>query len=215
MSTVVTAKTGRATGSGPARRLRAEGELPGVVYGLGQDPISVNVTYTELRDALKGEAGMNTVFMLDLEGTQTEVIVRDVQRDPIKRTVTHADFLRVDESSKITVTVPVVLTGKSTAVADAGGIIEQKLHQLKVRCSPHSIPNEIAVDISTMTLDDRLAVGDVTLPDGVVSKIPGRITIAATVIPRGARQLEEEEAEAAEAAAAEGGDDAADAGDDD
>ncbi|MGH1504888.1 MAG: 50S ribosomal protein L25 [Acidimicrobiales bacterium] len=193
MSTVVTAKTGRATGSGPARRLRAEGELPGVVYGLGQDPISVNVTYTELRDALKGEAGMNTVFMLDLEGTQTEVIVRDVQRDPIKRTVTHADFLRVDERSKITVTVPVVLTGKSSAVADAGGIIEQKLHQLKVRCSPHSIPNEVSVDISPMTLDDRLAVGDVALPDGVVSKIPGRITIAATVIPRGARTDEEEE----------------------
>ena len=98
--------------------------------------------------------------------------------------------------------MPVVLTGKSSAVADAGGIIEQKLHQLKVRCSPHSIPNEIAVDISPMTLDDRLAVGDVNLPDGVVSKIPGRITIAATVIPRGARTDEEDgEGEDGDAAA--------------
>lgn len=216
MSTVVTARTGRSTGSRNSNRLREQGELPGVLYGLGKDPVNVNVTYTELRDALKGEAGLNTIFTLDVDGTTEEVIVKSIQRDPIKRTVTHADFMRIDDSTKVTITVPVVLVGKSEAVSDAGAIIEQKMHSLKVLCNPYRIPNQIDADVSSMTLDQRLALGDLDLGEGVSTKVGMNITVAAPVVPRGLKSDEaedelEEGEEGAEAAADDaGGDDSGD-----
>ncbi len=217
MSTV-TAKTGRSTGSRNSNRLREEGELPGVVYGLGKDPVSVNVTYTELRDALKGAAGLNTILTLNVDGTEEEVIIKEIQRDPIKRTVRHADFLRVNHETKVTITIPIVLTGRSEAVAEAGGIIEQKMHSLKVLCNPYNIPNQIDADVTPMTLDRRLALGDLSFGEGVTTKVGMNITVAAPVVPRGLKS-DEEEAELDEdgnpIVAAEGGDDAGEAGGDD
>ncbi|MDH4279967.1 MAG: 50S ribosomal protein L25, partial [Acidimicrobiia bacterium] len=87
--TVVKATEGRARGTRPSRRLRAEGQLPAVVYGLDAEPQPVSVSYAELRHALSGKAGMNTVLTLDIDGTQQTVLVRAVQRDPIKRVATH------------------------------------------------------------------------------------------------------------------------------
>ncbi len=212
--TVVTATSGRKLGSRSSRRLRAEGKLPGVVYGLGRDPITVTLTYNELRDAMKGKAGMNTVLQLDVDGSEQEtVVVRSVQRDPIKRTVTHADFLRVDPSIPINVKVPITLVGEPTEVLDEGGLIEQNLFEIEVEVSPMSIPSEIAVDISAMTLDTRIAVGDLNLPSGVTTWLAEDIAVVSPVIPRAAAALEEEDAEA-DGDEAEG-DDSSEGGDDD
>lgn len=222
MDTVVKATTGRAQGTRSSRRLRNEGQLPGVVYGQQKDPLPVAVTYSELRDALQGEAGMNTVFTLDVEGAQETVIVRDVQRDPIKRRVTHADFLRVDPDQPISVTIPVTLTGTAVEVAEAGALVEQKMFRLQVSVLPRSIPTVIEADISGLTMDSRLAVGDLVLPEGVTSMIADRITVAAPVETRVSKMdlgeeeegLEGEEAEeGAEGAAEDGGDAGGDGGD--
>ncbi len=209
MSTIQ-ATSGRALGSRPAKRLRAEGQLPGVLYGRGIEPVPISVVYTELREVLKGEAGLNTVFQLVVDGTEHHVIVTDIQRDPIKRTVRHADFLRVEDDTKITITIPLELVGKAADVVENGGMIEQKMHSLKVLVTPRNIPNSIEVDISNMTMDQRLALGDIDLPEGVSTKVPGRITIAAPVVPRGLKSMAEEEEgegeEGAEAAAEESSD---------
>ncbi len=209
MSTIQ-ATSGRALGSRPAKRLRAEGQLPGVLYGRGIEPVPISVVYTELREVLKGEAGLNTVFQLVVDGTEHHVIVTDIQRDPIKRTVRHADFLRVEDDTKITITIPLELVGKAAEVVENGGMIEQKMHSLKVLVTPRNIPNSIEVDISNMTMDQRLALGDIDLPEGVSTKVPGRITIAAPVVPRGLKSMAEEEEgegeEGAEAAAEESSD---------
>ncbi len=193
MSTVVKATTGRATGSAASRRLRAAGQLPGVLYGLGKDPIPVEVAYDELRDALKTDAGLNTVFTLSVDGDEEEVVVRDVQRDPIKRRAVHADFLRVSNDHRINVTVPVVLTGTAREVAESGGMVEQKMHSLNISCAPNRIPNQLEVDVSAMTIDARLALSDIVLPEGVTTKVLGKITVAATVVPRGLKSDEEGE----------------------
>ncbi len=195
MDTVVKATTGRELGTRPSRRLRREGQLPGVVYGLGKDPQTVQVDYASLRDALKGEAGLNTVFTLDVDGAAEMVIVRDIQRDVIKRTVTHADFLRVDESTPVKLTVPVHLTGTSAAVADAGAIVEQKMFRIRVSALPRAIPHAIEADISGLTMDARLAVGDLNLPEGVTPLVADRITVAAPVGTRASRMLDGEEGE--------------------
>ena len=193
--TVVTATTGRKTGSRPSGRLREEGQLPGVIYGKGIEPTALHVNYAELRDALKGAAGLNTIFTLVVDGAENTVIVRDIQRDATKRTVAHADFLRVDDADKIKVTVPVILTGNPVEVLENGGIIEQKMHTLKILVDPKKVPNAIEVDVSNLGIHDRVALGDIDLPDGVSTKVSDRITIAAPVIPRGLKSMEEEEAE--------------------
>lgn len=196
--TVVTATTGRQTGSRPSGRLREEGQLPGVIYGKGIEPTPLHVDYAELREALKGAAGLNTVFTLVVDGSENTVIVRDIQRDAIKRTVAHADFLRVDEADRIKVTVPVTLTGRAAEVLDNGGIIEQKMHSLKIVVDPKKVPNAIEVDVSNLSLDSRIALGDIDLPDGVSTKVSDRITIAAPVVPRGLKSMEDDELEGEE-----------------
>lgn len=193
MSTVVKATTGRKTGSSESRRLRDAGQLPGVLYGLGLDPVAVEVVYDELRDALKTDAGLNTVFMLSVDGAETEVVVRDVQRDPLKRRAIHADFLRVSNDHPVNVTVPVILDGEAKLVTEGGGMIEQKMFSLKITVAPDHIPNAISIDITDMTVDKRLALGDIELPEGVSTKVPGKITIAAPVVPRGLKSDEEGE----------------------
>lgn len=198
--TVVTATTGRAQGTRPSRRLRAEGKLPGVVYGLGRDPIVVAVDYNALRDALKTDAGMNTVISLDVEGSEREtVIVRSVQRHPIRRDVTHADFMRVDANQAVKVKVPIHLVGEAVEVTNEGGLIEQQMFEIEVEVSPLNIPDSIEADISMMTLNSGISVGDLNLPPGSTTSLAEDISVVAPVVSRAAKMLlDAEEAELAE-----------------
>ncbi|MEM9563343.1 MAG: 50S ribosomal protein L25 [Actinomycetota bacterium] len=193
MQTVVKATLGRPTGSRASRRLRAEGRLPGVVYGLGKDPQPVAVDFAELRAALTGSAGMNAVFTLDLEGSEEQVLVRDVQRDPIRRVVTHADFLRIDPDQKVRVSVPIELIGEAKEVLEAGGLIEQAMFEIEVEVSPDAIPEAIEADLTSLTLDSRIAVADLQLPDGVITLVDEQISVVVPVVSRAAKMASDEE----------------------
>jgi large subunit ribosomal protein L25 len=207
--TVVKAELGRKAGSRPSRRLRAEGKLPGIVYGLGQDPESVTVDYASLRSALNNPQGMNTVFTLEIEGKAQTVLVHQVQRDPIKRLVTHADFLRVDPNKKVRVKVPVRLAGAASAVTEQGGLVEQKRFEIELEVAPDAIPEFIEADISNMTFERRVAVSDLELPEGARAVLEEHLTVVAPVMTRSAKASANEdgkeggEGEAGEEAAAE------------
>ncbi|HSH22432.1 MAG TPA: 50S ribosomal protein L25, partial [Acidimicrobiales bacterium] len=115
------AESGRAVGSAASRRLRAEGKVPGVLYGHGAEPRSVVVERRELRQALTTEAGMNALIDLEVDGSQHLTIVRDIQRDPVRNRVTHVDFILVSRDEVMTVEVPVALTGSTESVSREGG----------------------------------------------------------------------------------------------
>lgn len=204
MTTVVAGTIGREKGTGPSRRVRTEGNIPGVLYGLGHDPVAVSVPYADLRDVMKGPAGLNTVFALDLDGEQARVLVKDFQRDPIKRSVIHVDLLRVDDAVPVKVVLPVHVVGTATRILDSGGIVEQKMFQMRVQVTPDRIPISIEVDVTKLTPDGRISVGDIQLPEGVRPLMSDRITVVAPVVTRAARMAmaEDEEAE-------EGGDETA------
>ena len=214
--TVVTATTGRELGTRPSKRLRAEGKLPAVLYGLGKDPVNLAVDYAELRDALKTDSGMNTILQLDVEGASETAMIRSVQRDPIKRWVTHVDFIRVDLDQKVRVKVPIHLTGEAEAVASKGGLVEQNLFDLEVEVSPDNIPSEIVVDVSGLTLDTRIFVGDLPLPSGAETNVADDVAVVSPVVSRAARMANEEAAaeEGEELEEATDGDAEASAGDD-
>jgi large subunit ribosomal protein L25 len=167
--TVLVARSGRQTGSPESRRLRRADVIPAVVYGLGMDPISVSVDRRDLRLALSGPAGMNTVLELQVDGTTYPAIVKEMQRHPVKRTVSHIDFLQVNLDVEITVGVPVRLEGEAKDVALNGGLVDQQLTEIQVRTTPRIIPDEFLIDISSMTVDTVITVGDVAMPSGVAA----------------------------------------------
>lgn len=191
---VVAATTGRVLGTRPSRRLRREGQLPGVVYGMGKDPVTVAVSYTDLRDVLKAESGMNTVFTLDVAGTAETVLVRELQRDVIRSVVTHADFLRVDPFKPISIDVPIVLVGEATLAEQEGAVIEQRESILTVMVAPNAIPDQLDVDISAMSLEnDHMSLASITLPAGVTTEADLETVVAVAVIPQDIAEPVEEE----------------------
>jgi large subunit ribosomal protein L25 len=210
-STLV-AETGRPTGSRATGRLRAAGKIPGVLYGHGITPVPLAVDRRELRHALSGPAGVNAVVRLLVGGDTHPTVVKELQRHPVRRTVTHIDFIVVRMDEEITVDVPIVLEGDAKRLLADNGVIEQALTTLAVITTPADIPPQITIDISNLTVGDIVRIGDLVLPAGVTSELDPD---TAVLVAAGSAELEEEaveavegEGEGEEAGAAEGGPDA-------
>jgi large subunit ribosomal protein L25 len=167
MPTALTTTVGRALGSAASRRLRTADHIPAVIYGHGMQPIPVTVERRDLRVALSGPAGVNTILELHVDGTTYPAIVKEMQRDPLKRTVRHVDFQQISLTEKITVQVPLHLKGVAKAVVSEGGLVDPVSSVVEVRATANNIPNDITVDISAMGMDDVIRLGDLQLPDGV------------------------------------------------
>jgi large subunit ribosomal protein L25 len=168
-STVLVANTGRSTGSPASRRMRTDDVIPAVLYGHGMTPLSVAVGRRDLRIALSGAAGANTVLDLTVDGNVFPAIVKDMQRHPVKRNVTHVDFLQVNLDEAITVSVPLRLEGEATAVAQGGGLVDPAVDSIEVTTTPRSIPDEFVVDVSAMEMDTVIRLFDIPMPAGVTA----------------------------------------------
>ena len=194
------ASTGRELGSGPSKRIRAEGNVPGVVYGLDADPIPVTVEWRPLRDALTTEAGLNALIDLDVDGDVSLTVVKELQRHPIKGNVLHIDFLRVSADAEITVEVPIVLEGEAKAVLSEGGTVDHLLYTLSINAKPADIPNELTIDISDLEINGSIYVSDIKLPKGVTTDVDAGETVVT-----GTQAAQEQVPESAEGEAGEGG----------
>lgn len=209
-------------GTRTARRLRAEGKVPGVVYGLGGDAIPLTVDWRDLRATLVTEQGLNAVIHLDIDGSTTPTLVKDIQRHKVRREVLHVDFIRVDLSKTVDVEVQIHLHGEAEAVARGGGVVDQVLTSLLITAKPADIPSELTVDISGLEIGSALRVSDIVLPAGVTTSVDPEEAVVTAVHGVSDVEFEAAEAEAAsepeagaEAEEAEGaaaGDEGADAG---
>ncbi|MEY4174253.1 MAG: ribosomal protein [Actinomycetota bacterium] len=168
-ATKLAAQPRTASGSAAARRLRAEGHIPGVIYGQGMEPISVSVERRDLRLALGGAAGSNTVLSVEVGGKTYPAVVKEMQRHPIKRTVSHIDFLTVNMNEALTVQVPVRLEGEAKAVTGEGGLVDPAVDTIEVSCTPANIPAEFVIDISGLQPGDVIRLADVAMPKGVTA----------------------------------------------
>jgi large subunit ribosomal protein L25 len=201
--TTLLAESGRTTGSPAARRLRSDGRIPGVVYGPGVDPISVSVAARDLRGALSTEAGLNAVLSLHVDGQEYLTMARELQRHPVRGSVTHVDFQVVDPDREVSAEVPITLVGEAIEVQRGDGVLEQQMFSLTVRARPADIPTHLEVDISELVIGAAVRVSDLTLPATVTTDVDVESIIAAGQPPR--VQVEEvPEGEAAEGEGAEG-----------
>lgn len=163
------AEAGRPTGSSASRRLRAADRIPGVLYGHGMEPVTLSVARRDLRIALSGPAGQNTILSLNVGGTSYNAIVKELQRHPVRRNVSHVDFVQINLSEEITVHVPVHLTGTAKEVLSAGGIVDPAVDSIEVRATPANLPNEVLIDISDLHPDSVIRLSEIPLPSGVVA----------------------------------------------
>lgn len=194
------AETGRPTGSRASRRLRHEGKIPAVVYGLDTEPTPVAVPWSELRAALVTDAGMNALIDLDVDGEKRLTMVYDMQRHPVRREVTHVDFILVDVTKTIDVEVPIIV--EDTEGDNVKGlVVDQQLFVLPVAAKPGNIPNEFVVSAATLTLDDPVRVGDIELPEGVELLIEPDEAVVTASLPSTVETATDEDEEAAEGAA--------------
>jgi large subunit ribosomal protein L25 len=193
------AETREGTGKGKARKLRAQGRIPAVVYGRKRAAQSIAVNPEQLQKLLRGAAGMNTLIDLSIGGARATVLVKGLERDPVRGRYLHADFYEVDLAQKVTVSVPIHLVGKA-AGTDFGGILDHPLRELLIECLPREIPQRIDVDVTALQVNDSIHVSDLKLAPGLLVKTDGTLAVASVILPA----AEEVAPAAAEAVPAEG-----------
>jgi large subunit ribosomal protein L25 len=184
--TLLVAHTGRTTGSSESRRMRREDKIPGVLYGQGMEPVVLHVERRDLRVALSGSAGSNTVLDLQVNGKVYPAIVKEMQRHPVRRTVSHVDFLQVNLTEAITVTVPFRVEGEAKAVLAAGGMVDPAVDSIEVTTTPNLIPDEFVVDVSDLQPGDVVRLADVAMPAGVTATGDPDMAVVAVIMARGA-----------------------------
>lgn len=198
--TVLIAEAGRTTGSAESRRLRTADRIPGVVYGHGMEPLSLTVNRRDLRVALSGTAGMNTIVDLTIDGKVYPSLVKDIQRHPVRRNVQHIDFIQVNLNETVRVSVPVRLEGTAKDVESNNGLVDLNMNEIEVETTPRSIPDEIVVDITDMTMETIIRIADIALPSGVTATADEDAAVV-TVLTMHASESETDGADGDDAAA--------------
>jgi large subunit ribosomal protein L25 len=186
-------------GSNAARRMRAEGRVPGNVYGMNLEPFAVSVSGKRIREVLQLATGRNTILTLSMAGAdqKREVMMRELQRDPVTGRVMHVDFERIDPDVALTVTVPVRLVGTPEGVKNEGGVIDFVQRQIEVSCLPGSIPEQLDVNVEPLHINQNVSVADLQVGEGVTVLDDPEAIIAVVSAPRAiVEEVPEEEAEA-------------------
>lgn len=184
------------TGKGAARQLRREGRVPAVVYGKDMDTVLLSLDALEAQHLFQTISVENTIVHLDVDGGDEphQTLVREIQTHPYKNDLVHVDFLRIQAGVMVDVEIPVHLEGIPEGVKNSGGVLEQVIHELPVKCIPSKIPEEILIDVTGLDVHEAIHVYDLDLGEGVEITIDADRTICAVAIPK-APVLDEEEAE--------------------
>ena len=204
MDATLDAKKRDGRGKNEARRLRASGQVPAVVYGArkeGQLPegVPVAVDPKELLRILHSESGANTLINLKLDGRESRVMVRDYQLDPVTHQLLHADLYQLAMDKAITVSVPIVVKGEPVGVKQEGGLLDFVTREIQVQCLPTDIPEHIDVDVRELALHQSIRVKDLATNQKWKTVTDGETMLGHVVMPKA-----EESAATTEAAAAEG-----------
>jgi large subunit ribosomal protein L25 len=157
-------------GKNEARRERQRGRIPAVVYGAGKDTVPVSLELRALQNAFRAGAGENAIFLLKLGGSdQTRhAMIRELQRDPLSRSLLHIDFVRVQMDTKIRVRVPVEVVGVAKGVKTEGGLLDFVTREVEIECLPGNIPANLPLEVSELEIGDALRISDLTPVEGVV-----------------------------------------------
>ena len=207
MNLTIPTQPREAFGKNASYRIRQTGRIPAVLYGEGRPSQALVVDKKDIIRILKSETGLNTLFKITIEGGERDVMIKDVQINPLTDEVIHADLIQIDMNKAIRVEVPIELVGEAVGVKAEGGFIDFMTRALMIECLPAMIPEHLIVDVSGLRLHQSIKVSEVVLPEGVkLITEPGAV-VALVQVPHEekaeAAPAVEEEVEAAAAAPAE------------
>jgi len=198
------AKSRSLVGKGASRRLRREEKaLPAIVYGAGKEPTQVSIITKDFIKQLENEAFFAHIIDINIEGASEQVVLKDVQRHPVSNWPIHADFLRIDQTHKIQMKIPLHFTNEDECVGikENGGIANHLMNDLEILCFAKDLPEYIEVDVGALDVGDSLHLSDIKLPAGVeaIALIHGDdehdLTVVTIALPRAAAASESEEDE--------------------
>ncbi len=171
---------------------RREGLIPAIVYGRGVESLNIWITALDFRKLLK-KSGESTIINLEIDGKNgRNVIIQEIQRDPVSYKIIHLDFYQVRMDEEIETEVELVFVGESPAVKEFGGILIKNIDKLEVKCLPADLPSHIDVDVSSLkTFDDHITVGDLKIGKGVKLELEPETVIAIVTPPRSEEELKE------------------------
>jgi len=187
----------KGTGTRVVRRLRREGRIPAVIYGHKQEVVPITLSHDDVWHMIKAASHLAE---LDLGGKTETVLIRDVQWDNLGKEILHLDFARVSAEEEIETDVNIELRGQPAGIAE-GGILEQLVHSMRIKCPAGAIPGSIKVDIGHLNVDDGVYVRDLSLPAGVTVDAEGDLLIVHVVVRGTTAEPTTEEAAAAAAEA--------------
>jgi large subunit ribosomal protein L25 len=193
----LSAKSRTTTGKGVARKLRAAGQVPAIIYGHARQPLSLELNAHELQLLLEKNPYQSTVIELAFDGKTARTLIREIQRHPFKKQILHVDFQELVAGEKVTVRVPLHFTGTADGVKNGGGILDQTMHELEISVDPSNIPHHINVDVTPLTVGHSIHAGEIKLPEGVKLLTDANATVCVCSAPK-----VEAEPVAADAAAA-------------
>ena len=182
---VVKAEKRERGGKNVNRRLRVEGKIPVVVYGGGGDSVAAIAQLKDLAAILRTDAGVNTVFSLDIAGEAvSDVIFQDRQIDPVMGRLLHADLRRIAKGEKIELTIPIHLEGEAEGLNEDGAVLSQALREVKVLAEPANAPDAIIVDVSGLSVGHSIHVSDLKVGKGIEIHEDPETVVASIVIVR-------------------------------
>lgn len=179
----LTAERRQETGTGAARKIRQADKIPAVIYGRGREPEALMVPRIEAEKVVKESGGGSTLIELSVDGKPIRTLIREIQRHPTRKNVTHLDFLEVHAGEKIKLAVPLLLVGSPDGVRNAGGVLEQFLREIEVEVLPRNIPERIELDVTELRVGRSLHVSDLSIENAEVL-VEADTTVCTVVPPR-------------------------------
>ena len=173
----ITAEARKRTGSGVLKQMRREGFIPCVVYGGGEDSLNLKINTKAFNDLLKTAPSSNILIDLDIEGKSKQVFIQDIQFDDLKQEIVHADFLSVNDKTEIRADIPLTLTSIPAGVK-MGGLLEQMLYTIPVKCLPQNLPETLSTDVEHLKVSDAHHIGEMKFPEGVKPLLHEKVVVA-------------------------------------
>jgi len=196
METVaLNAQSRKETGKGVARSLRRQALIPAVFYGPKVEPVPLALRSKEVEKVVSSEAPENILIDLNIENgeaTQSHrAMIKEIQVDPVKQTILHVDFYAISMDQKISLEIPISLTGAPVGVSE-GGILQQVSRTIEVSCLPDQIPEVLVLDVSDLAIGDSLHVSDLEIPEGIELLVEEKLTVATVIPPTKVEEIEPE-----------------------
>ena len=175
-----------ATGRSAARKLKARGAVPAIIYGAKDKPQPLQLSARDIHAMLSHASGENILVELEIDGEKSNrmALVKEIQHSPVGSDVLHVDFHAVSATEKITSEVPIEAVGDALGVRTFGGLLEYSLRTLEVECFPQDLPEIVRIDVTNLNIGEALHVRDIPLPSGVESLTDGDLTVVSVVASR-------------------------------